>query len=440
MKRALFIFRRDLRLQDNIALDEALGNADEIVPAFIFDPRQVGKNPYKSRNAVQFMVESLKELDSGLRKKGSRLYLFYGKAEEITKNLIGGREVDSVFLNLDYTPFSRKRDSAIERVCSKEGAEFYGLHDCLLHKPGSVLKDDGEPYVVYSAFRKKAKKNRIRKPRGNRKSSYFRGKMRGEMGNAIYKKVLGEENEDIFAQGGRKNALRILRNLEKYKNYPKERDYPAKEATTGLSPHNKFGTVSIREVYWAIAGKLGKRHGLIGELYWREFFTHIGWFFPKVFRGPFREQYSKIRWENGKKKFGAWCEGKTGYPLVDAGMRQLNKTGYMHNRVRMVAASFLVKDLHIDWRWGEKYFAQKLVDYDRAVNNGNWQWIASTGCDAQPYFRIFNPESQRKKYDSGDRYVEKWADAYREGKYPAKIVEHKKEAEKAKKEYKKMKK
>ena len=227
-------------------------------------------------------------------------------------------------------------------------------------------------------------------------------------------------NDEIFARGGRKNAQKVLNRLADFNDYDTDRDIPAKEATTGLSAHNKFGTVSIREVYHAVTDALGSSHTIIRELYWRDFFSHVAFHFPHIFGHAFHKKYEQLEWENSRKKFKVWCDGKTGFPIVDAGMRQLNVTGFMHNRVRMIVASFLVKDLHIDWRWGEKYFAQNLVDYDPAVNNGNWQWAASTGCDAQPYFRIFNPWIQGKKFDLDCIYIKKWVPELR--KYSAKDI------------------
>ena len=221
-------------------------------------------------------------------------------------------------------------------------------------------------------------------------------------------RFISQTHSENALQGGRKEALHLLKNIAHLKNYKEIRNFPALAGTTHLSAHNKFGTVSIREVYQTIVKCFGKTHTLINELYWRDFFTHILYHFPHVLGEAFHKKYNDIRWENNKNFFKKWCLGMTGFPIVDAGMRELNQTGYMHNRVRMIVASFLVKDLHIDWRWGEKYFAQQLIDYDPAVNNGNWQWAASTGCDAQPYFRIFNPWRQQVQYDPDCVYIKKW--------------------------------
>ncbi|MBD3210776.1 deoxyribodipyrimidine photo-lyase [Candidatus Micrarchaeota archaeon] len=446
--KSLFIFRRDLRLEDNTGLTEALESSGSVVPCFIFDRRQVKDNEYKSRNAVQFMTESLSELDSGLKKKKSHLCLFHGIAEDVVKNLLEN-SIDAVFLNRDYTPFSRRRDKAISKACKKKGAAFHSFSDALLHEPGEVLKDDGTPYSVFSYFMKKARKKKVRNPARNRHGNYFQGKIKGE--NGFPGKT--PANSNIYVNGGRSRALRVLRKIKQFRDYEKKRDYPALDATTGLSAHNKFGTISTREFYYAVAEELGKDHGLIDELYWRDFFTHVAWFFPRVFGHAFRPKYDKLKWSRSRKNFTAWCGGKTGFPIVDAGMRQLNRTGFMHNRARMVTASFLVKDLGIDWRKGEKYFATKLVDYDPAVNNGNWQWAASTGTDAQPYFRIFNPWSQQKRYDPDCAYIKKWIPeleglgpkeihnlkSEKNPSYPEPIVKHKKQAKKTKKRYKKIK-
>ncbi|MCM2325813.1 MAG: DNA photolyase family protein, partial [Candidatus Woesearchaeota archaeon] len=216
------------------------------------------------------------------------------------------------------------------------------------------------------------------------------------------------KNPQLITHGGRKEGLKILSSLGRFAGYSEDRNYPSRELTTKLSPHNKFGTLSIRETYYEITRQLGEFSVLLNELYWRDFFTHIGYFFPHVFGHAFKNKYDNIKWKDDELKFKAWCEGKTGFPIVDAGMRELNSTGFMHNRVRMITASFLIKDLHIDWRKGEKYFATKLIDYDPCVNNGNWQWAASTGCDAQPYFRIFNPWLQQERYDYECRYIKRW--------------------------------
>lgn len=418
-KTSLFVFRRDLRLEDNTGLISALRQSERVIPCFIFDPRQVDDNEYRSDNAVQFMLGSLAGLDDELKKKGSKLFIFYGQADSVIRKLL--KKVDAVFLNRDYTPFSLKRDNAIAAACRKSGVDFFKFADALLHEPEEVHKGDGDPYVVYTPFMKAAKKLDVRRPVKNKYKNYFSGRL-GEKGLSVFSKVLkkGDYNEDIFRSGGRKEARRILKDIGRFDNYEDVRDFPYIDGTTGLSAHNKFGTVSIREFYHAVNDGLGFHSILIDELFWRDFFTHIAYHFPYVFGKPFRKKYEKLKWSDSKKNFKAWCEGMTGFPIVDAGMRQLNKTGFMHNRVRMIVGSFLTKDLRIDWRRGEKYFAQRLVDYDPSVNNGNWQWVASTGCDAQPYFRIFNPWSQQEKYDKKCKYIKEWVPEL-EGLSPSQI-------------------
>jgi deoxyribodipyrimidine photo-lyase len=405
---ALHIFRRDLRPEDNTALIHALENADAVIPCFIFDERQVRDNEYRSENALQFMISSLQDLHEQLGKRGGRLYLFHGIAEEVVEKLLTLNEIDLVTWNRDYTPFSRGRDGAIQSILEKKKVA-YSIHpDALINEPESVHKDDGKPYSIFTPFLKKARFLPVRSPAANEHTRYYTERLKDETGPSLFKELLPENNSDILLKGGRKEGLKLIGDLSALNDYEMQRDYPARDCTSHLSAHNKFGTVSIREVYHRIADLFGKSHTLITELYWRDFFTHIAFHFPRVIGGSFHEKYDGIKWANNEAFFRDWCAGRTGYPIVDAGMRELNETGYMHNRVRMITASFLVKDLHIDWRWGEKYFARKLTDYDPAVNNGNWQWAASTGCDAQPYFRIFNPWRQQQKFDAECEYIKKW--------------------------------
>lgn len=404
---ALHIFRRDLRLPDNTALIEALENANEVIPCFIFDPRQIENNIYKSNACMHFMVNSLNDLDEALKKYGSRLYMFYGEAETVIDTLLQHHPIDAVYINRDYTPFSITRDQKIKSVCDKHKIIFHSYADALLHEPEQVLKKDKTPYTVFTAEFRQASVLPVSIPIKNVGKNYYRGELKTE-NRQPFTSLATIQMPDLFVKGGRREGLQLLKQISRLTNYADTRNLPALNGTTGLSAHNKFGTLSIREVYAYVVATFGTHHSLINELYWRDFFTHIGFHFPKVFSEPFHQKYSSIQWQNNPQHFQAWCEGKTGFPIVDAGMRQLNATGYMHNRVRMIVASFLTKDLHIDWRLGEKYFAQQLVDYDPAVNNGNWQWAASTGCDAQPYFRIFNPWLQQEKYDADCIYIKRW--------------------------------
>lgn len=437
---SLFIFRRDLRLDDNTGLIKALKQSDEVLPCFIFDKRQIGKNPYKSTNAIQLMIESLQDLETQLTRKKGKLYYFFGIAEKIVEEIIKKIQIKAVFINYDYTPFSIKRDLEIKKICFKHNIEFNSYHDLLLTKPEETLKKDGTPYRIFSPFYKKASLIKIAKPQKNTFKNYYTKPINFSFEP---KNILQNTNNSIFVKGGRKNALKILKNITKFKNYKKERDFPFIDKTTHLSAYLKFGCISAREAYHTIEPS---NKTLTRQLYWRDFFTHIAYHFPHVFKGSFIKKYDEIKWENSKKLFKKWCNGETGFPIIDAGMRQLNKTGWIHNRIRMIISSFLVKDLHIDWQWGEKYFAQKLVDYDPCVNNGNWQWIAGTGTDAQPYFRIFNPWLQQKRYDPQAKYIKKWVYELKEIKssiihkqnsfYLKPIIDHKLEAKKSKIIYK----
>ncbi|KAA3606353.1 MAG: deoxyribodipyrimidine photo-lyase [Calditrichaeota bacterium] len=452
-KLSIFVFRRALRLEDNTGLLRALEFSEKVIPCFIFDKRQVRENSYKSQNSLQFLINSLKELDSKLRKKSSRLFLFYGIQEEILENLLTSQKIEAIFCNRDYTPFAIQRDEKIKNLCEKKGVEFYKFADYLLSEPENALKKDGTPYSIFTPFFRNASWKQVNIPEKISTNNFFSGKIDSEVDFAVTEKFLEKENPNIFVKGGRKEALGILTNLEKFHNYEEERNFPSLSKTTGLSAHLKFGTVSVREVYYKFFTKLGDSHPLIRQLYWRDFFTHIAFHFPQVFGNSFHKKYDQIEWKNDEKNFKLWCEGKTGFPIVDAGMRELSETGFMHNRVRMIVASFLVKDLHIDWRWGEKYFAKKLVDYDPSVNNGSWQWAASTGCDAQPYFRIFSPWSQQEKFDSDCLYIKKWIPELRNlepkeihkiwkesslfaSDYPRQIVEHKEASSFAKEMFK----
>ncbi len=404
---ALHIFRRDLRLQDNSALIEALELSEAVIPCFIFDDRQIGDNPYQSNACLQFMAASLQELNVALQKRGSRLYCFQGIAENIVNDLLSQHKIDAVFINRDYTPFARERDAKIAAHCQQYGRAFHSHADALLHEPETCLKANHEPYTVFTHFFKRAAMHAVSAPRVNRHTNYYQGKLAGSS-NAMLDQLLTINNPALLVKGGREEGISLLKKLVRIEDYQTMRNFPAKTHTTHLSAHHKFGTVSIRETHAMITEAFGRHHTLINELYWRDFFTHIGFHFPQVFGHSFNQKYDALPWSHNPKYLTAWCQGQTGFPIVDAGMRELNTTGYMHNRVRMVTASFLTKDLHIDWRLGEKYFAQQLVDYDPAVNNGNWQWSASTGCDAQPYFRIFNPWLQQKKFDPDAVYIKRW--------------------------------
>lgn len=404
---SLHIFRRDLRLDDNNALIEALQQSKEVIPCFIFDKRQLEANPYHADHCVAFMAQSLQELAKDLSEKQGRLYFFYGIAEEVVAQLLKTQTIDAVFINRDYTPFARARDTAIAAACERQQVAFHSYTDALLHEPEEVLKANGEPYTVFTPAFNRAKLLSIPKPRKNNAANYYVANIAGQDEQTL-DKLLKKRKTSMLVKGGRKEGFDLLRSIKKLDHYNDIRNIPAVHGTTWLSAHHKFGTISIRETYASILKQQNAQHTLITELHWRDFFTHIGFHFPHVFQGAFHQRYDQIEWSNNTDHFRAWCEGRTGFPIVDAGMRELMTTGFMHNRVRMIVASFLTKDLLINWRQGEKYFAQMLTDYDPAVNNGNWQWAASTGCDAQPYFRIFNPWLQQEKFDPDCLYIKRF--------------------------------
>ncbi len=440
---SLFIFRRDLRIHDNTGLNAALSQSKLVIPCFIFNPEQVGpENQYRSLNAIQFMLQSLDDLNQELIKKGSHLYLFYGKPEEIVSQLLASNHLSTVFVNKDYTPYSTQRDRNLKELCMSQGIDFLSFDDALLHAPGTLVNAQGKPYEIFTPFFKKSSSLAIQKPLSPDHHAYYTKKIPGEIDAYTLQAILPNERS-LYTTGGRKNALAILAHSSRFKNYAQTHDFPAYD-TTLLSPHNKFGTVSIREVYYSLVEALSEHHPLIRQLYWRDFFCHIACRYPQVFGHAFHEKFDHLPWSTNKSHFKRWCDGTTGFPIVDAGMRQLNETGFMHNRARLIVASFLVKDLHINWQWGEKYFAQQLTDYDPAVNNGNWQWIASTGCDHQPYFRIFNPWVQQKRFDPDCIYIKKWVPELKNvdpkslhswhkqtsilNGYPAPMLDHSKEA------------
>lgn len=451
-KKSVFIFRRDLRLCDNTGLIAACQNSEVVIPIFIFDPLQVEKNEYFSPAAFQFMLQSLTEVDQALRKKNTELFFFSGSSHDVLKDLIQTEKIEAVYVNHDYTPFAKARDKTLEKVCQELGVNFYHYADALLNEPARAAKENGEPYLVFTPFRKNAQLIPVSEPHTVVLDNFYSGTIKKASTKVdLWAKFLPEKRKNLRLQGGRSEALQILKSLNP--DYEAGRDFPAQATTTLLSAHHKFGTISIRESYHQLRDFYGVSHTVISELYWRDFFTHIADHFPSVFGAAFQKKFNNLTWENDPSKFQAWCNGQTGFPLVDAGMRELNQTGYMHNRVRMVTASFLVKNLDIDWRWGEKYFAQNLIDYDPAVNNGNWQWAASTGVDAQPFFRIFNPWRQQERFDPAATYIKKWCPELsnvppkainkwaeqhdqHQTNYPAPIVNHKTTSQNTKTKYK----
>lgn len=458
-RRALFIFRRDLRIIDNHGLSAAMETSCEVVPCFIFDPSQIEKrNTYKSNNAIQFMITSLFDLYDQIKKHHGELYFFIGDPAKVVSWAIKEFEVDAVFCNKDYTPFSNNRDKQILDSCGRYGVPFIQHDDALLTGVDAIKTGSGTPYGVYTPFFNTASKTEIENPRVIKRFCFYKKTMQSGSHvlsiDAVQEVVLrGYWNDSLAVTGGSKQGHELLKKACSFATYLQDRDFPIK-TTTHLSAHFKFGTISIRQAYYAFlqAGTHGTK-ALIRQLFWRDFFTYIAFHSPHVFGHAYRKQYDHIEWHNNEHLFKKWCAGETGFPLVDAGMRQLNQTGFMHGRARMVTASFLVKDLHIDWKWGEQYFATQLVDYDPAVNNGNWQWVASTGSDSQPYFRVFNPMLQQKKFDPDAEYIKKWVPelqytdiktihALGLGKatvkgYPYPVVDHTKEIAITKKMYQK---
>jgi len=408
----IFIHRRDLRHEDNITLLKMNKQFKNITPIFIFNPIQINpeKNKYYSNNLVQFLIESLLELYDSYKKKGINLHFFEGDIIDILKAIHKNHTINSIGFNHDYSPFSKKRDSLIVKWCRKNNIELFNEEDMLLtsiSSKKSLNPNSQKPYLVYTPFYKnlinydvdKLNKNKIKC-----KSDSINNKFLLNV-NELSKYY--NHNKDIHIKSGRKNGVIILKNISKFNSYDNKRNYLS-YSTTNLSAYINMGVISIREVYFSIKNILGKNNGLIRELYWREFYYNILNYYPHVIGKSFKEDYNKIKWTKNKKLFNAWKNGNTGYPIVDACMKQLNTTGYMHNRGRMIVASFLIKDLLIDWREGEKYFATQLIDYNMSANNGGWQWVAGSGTDAQPYFRIFNPWIQSEKFDPNCNYIKKW--------------------------------
>lgn len=453
-KKSLFIFHRDLRLDDNTGLLAALEQTDVVIPCFIFDPCQVGtENSYKSENALQFMIESLQDLEKQLKQHHAPLQIFFGDTQAIIKKIILQENINALFCNRDYTPFSLKRDEHIKTICHQFDCAFHQLDDYLLNPPEGVMSGNGTPYMIFTAYFKRARLILVAQPQKfPAQPNFYKRQITGAVkGSTLYKKILSKKNPHLWVHGGRAEAKKTVAKIKKLATYDITHDVPSLP-TSNLSAYLKFGVISIREAYYGIKKSLGDYHPLLRQLYWRDFFTYVAYHSPFVFGHAYHEKYDNLWWSTSAQDFKSWCTGKTGFPIIDAGMRQLVTTGFMHNRVRMIVGSFLVKDLHIDWRWGEKFFAQHLVDYDPAVNNGNWQWVASTGCDAQPYFRIFNPWLQQKKFDPHASYIKKWVpelkklsakeihswptSSNRSVKYPHPIADHDRESARAKEIYK----
>ena len=406
--KSVFIFRRDFRLDDNITLNEALKNSETVIPVFIFTPEQIDKNKYKSHNCIQFMVESLIELDAELRKLGSKLFYFYDDYQTVVKSLIK-EGVDAIYFNMDYTKYSVNRDKTIATICKENGVECISHEDVMLNNMGTVVNGSGKPFMKFTSYFNAAKNLPVKKPLGkNKYKNFYKNKNKlNKQSTKSLASFIEKTNDLIHVRGGRTNALEKLKLIKNQKSYNTTRDSPS-ISTTNLSAYMKFGCVSIREVYYAFAAKLPKSNALFQQLFWRDFYYNIAFNYPHVFGGPLQQKYEKLKWDNNKQLFNKWKTGTTGFPLVDAGMRQLITTGFMHNRARLVTSNFLIKVLRVNWLYGEQFYATQLVDYDPSINNGNWQFNSSTGSSVQNYFASFNPWIQSFKHDKECIYIKKW--------------------------------
>lgn len=413
---SLFWFRRDLRLHDNAGLYHALKSGKPVLPIFIFDKNILDKLEDEKDKRVQFIHNALSEIQEQLRQLSSTLLVKYGTPEEIFPALLNECEVSAIFTNHDYEPYAQLRDEAVKEYAMTEGVDFHTFKDQAIFEKSEVLSGAGTPYTVFTPYSRKWKE---------KVSTFY---LKSYPTEEYFNNFLKTEQKAIptLADMGFQSTATVFpkKEVREYivKNYAEKRDFPATEGTTRLSVHLRFGTVSIRELA-RTAQKLSETW--LNELIWRDFYFNILHHFPHVGQGlAFRKEYDKIQWRNNETEFQKWCEGKTGYPIVDAGMRELNTTGFMHNRVRMIVASFLTKHLLIDWRWGEAYFAKKLLDFDLSANNGGWQWASGSGCDAAPYFRVFNPKLQTEKFDKQLEYIKKWVPELNSFDYPLPIVDH----------------
>ena len=429
---SLFIFRRDLRLIDNTGLNLANFKSNNIIPAFFFDKRQIDpkENQYFSSNSVQFMVESLMNLDSDLKKKNSKLFLFHGDLNKNLEQIIKETKIQAIFVNEDYTPFSINRDKEIKELCQKYNVEFISSEDLLLTGLDKVKLSNGNFYKKYTPYYNSASLIKIPSIFTDKKLNFISHKtnlfdnLKNKKENEIkifnlsakterenLEEILSflkiTQNKTVEVHGGRDLALVKLESIKNQKDYKNTRNFPIIPSTK-LSAYIKYGCVSVREVFYTVKDNFGPQHDLIRQLHWRDFYMKITYYFPHVIGDAMKPNYSNIKWEADEKHIELWKNGNTGFPIVDSAMRCLNSTGYMHNRLRMIVSSFFVKDILGDWRIGEKYFANKLVDYDISLNNGGWQWSSSTGTDSQPYFRIFNPALQAEKFDKNCEFIFKW--------------------------------
>ena len=421
-----FWFRRDLRIEDNHGLAAALHNSDKVIPVFIFDTTILDKLPDKD-SRVSFIHKKLLKVDKTIKDKGgSGLQVYHGCPDIIWRELLNKNKGD-IYSNRDYEPSAIDRDLRIEEICREQNLNFYSYKDQVIFEENDILKADGKPYTIYTPYRKAWEKE-------------FNNELLQTYDSSSpnnYNKEPCKPIPSLSDLGFKKSSvIEGKTSLDKsiLENYHITRDFPAMDATSRLSVQLRFGTISVRQL---IKQSINSNQTYVHELIWREFFMMILYHFPESADQEFKKKYSSVPWRHDKDDFKAWCLGQTGYPMVDAGMRELNATGYMHNRVRMITASFLVKHLMIDWRSGEQYFARKLMYYDMSANVGNWQWAAGCGCDAAPYFRVFNPKTQQEKFDPEYKYIKKWIPEFDTLKYPQEIVEHKFARERAISTYKK---
>ena len=412
-KISVFWFRRDLRLEDNVGLFHALQSDSPVLPIFIFDTDILERLEDKKDRRVDYIHQALSDIHKTLKEHDANLHTYWDKPLEVFKMLSENYDVQEVFCNRDYEPRTIQRDTEIYNFYKSQNIPFKAYKDQVIFDKTDILKKDSTPYVVYTPYSKQWQAKLESKDYTSVKPNYSNLFQEASADILSLKDIGFVKTDMVFEEPKLESSI--------IDTYDKLRDYPAKQGTTKLGIALRFGTISVRK---CVAFALVHNQTWLSELIWREFFMQILYHYPKVVRHSFREKYDQIQWRNNEVEFSLWCEGKTGYPIVDAGMRQLNKTGYMHNRVRMVVASFLCKHLLIDWRWGEAYFAQKLNDYDLSANNGNWQWAAGTGCDAAPYFRVFNPELQTKRFDNDLKYIRKWVPELATPTYPKPIVEH----------------
>jgi deoxyribodipyrimidine photo-lyase len=424
---ALFWFRRDLRLDDNIGLYHALDNETNVLPIFIFDSDILSRLP-KEDSRVYFLHQRIEELNKELGKSKKKIHVFHGKPVDVFRKILKSNSVHAVYTNRDYEPYATQRDAEIQALFSKNGASFSTFKDHVIFEQDEVVKSDGTPYRVYTPY-SRAWLNKFEQ-QGHLKDHHIDD----------FEKLTtipNHSNQSLSEIGFKTSAILVPEYNTSHQiidQYEAMRNTPSVAGTSKIGVHLRFGTLSIRK---AVTKALGSSNQtFLKELIWREFFMQILWHFPHTKNQSFKPQYDRIEWRNNPDEFKSWCNGETGYPFVDAGMRELNETGFMHNRVRMLVGSFLCKHLLIDWRLGEAYFAEKLLDYEMASNVGNWQWVAGCGVDAAPYFRIFNPTEQIKKFDKDHIYIKKWVPNYQASSYPQPIVDHKMARERCLETYK----